>query len=106
MGSLERRLERLEACAEALEGYRTPRRVERYMHALAHALENFRRRSKGLEALPDLPYTEEDYEDDLKTLHEHIPAMRAEPGWQTEKARTFLDRWERNVNRRVERNQA
>ncbi len=97
--SLHKRLEALEARTQAQQGYTVPHRVERYFHIL----ENAHRRARGLEPLPDLEYTKEDYEDDLKTLHEHIPAMRADPGWQTEESRTFLDSWERNVQERTER---
>lgn len=96
--SLHKRLEALEAHTQAQQGYKVPRRVERYLHIF----ENANRRARGIEPLPDLPYTEEDYEDDLRTLHEHIPAMRANPGCQTEESRTFLDSWERNVQERTE----
>ena len=99
MGSLERRLEALEARTQAQQAYKVPRRVERSMHIL----ENAHRRARGIEPLPDLPYTKEDYEDDLKTLHEDIPAMRNNAGWQKEEARTFLDEWERNLREKLER---
>lgn len=71
----------------------TERAQERYFHAL----ENARRESRGLQAIPDVPYTEEDYHDDLDTLEHTIPVMRAEPGCQTGKATAFLDEWEREV---------
>ena len=97
--SLYKRLEALEAHIQTQQGYTVPRRVERYMHIL----ENAHRRARGLEPLPDLPYLKEDYEDDLRTLHEHIPAMRNSAGWQKEEARMFLDQWERNLREKLER---
>ncbi len=94
-----RRLETLEARTQAHQAYKTPRRVERYFHIL----ENAQRRARGLEPLPDLEYTEEDRQDDLTTLHEHIPAMRNNAGWQKEEARALLDEWERNLREKLER---
>ncbi len=101
MGSLEKRLEALEAHTQTQQGYKIPRRVERYFHAL----DNARREIDGLEPLPNLPYTKEDYEDDLRTLHEHIPAMRTSAGWQKEEARTLLDEWERSLREKLEKGQ-
>ena len=100
MGSLGRRLERLEALEARPKpgGHETPRDLERYFHAL----QNAEREQKGLEFLPGLPYTEEDYRDDLTT----IAAYRANLGWQTEEAQDVLDEWERDVNNQwTERNQ-
>ncbi len=102
MGSLERRLEALEACLSPPESRRRvhiPRSMERYWHAI----DNARRVQSGFNPLPDLPYTEEDYEDDLRTLHEHIPALRDSVGWQTEEARALLDEWERDLREQLER---
>ena len=99
MGSLERRLEALEAHTQTPQGYKIPRRVERCFHIL----ENRRRRLDGLEPLPDLPYTEEDYEDDLRTLEHTIPAMRNSAGWQKEKGVAFLDEWERDLREKLEK---
>ncbi len=97
MESLERRLRALEANSQQ-QGYKVPRRVERYMHIL----KNYHRRTRGLEPLPELPYTQEDYEDDLRTLHEHIPRLRASPGWQRVEARARLDSWEVIIRERME----
>ncbi len=95
MGSLERRLQRLEAdrvTGEPTDG--TPRHLER----LFKALENLRRAEAGLEPLP---YTEGDYADDLDMLENMIPAMRKEPGWQTEEAQETLDRWETDTSAQI-----
>lgn len=70
---------------------------ERYFHAF----ENGRRELQGLEPLPDLPYTEEDREEDRRFLEETIPEYRAGPGWQSEEARDVLDAWQRMIEERL-----
>lgn len=100
MGSLGWRIGRLEASLRRVASGVSARVWERYLHAHENAL----RQNEGLEPLPDLPYTEEDYEDDLKTLEETIPAYRNGSGWKTQEARAFLDEWERDVKERIERN--
>lgn len=102
MRSLERRLEALEARMTPPQKPRRffiPRSMERYWHAMDSA----RRVQSGFSPLPDLEYIEEDYEDDLRTLEEHIPAMRVDSGWQADEGQAFLDEWERDVRERVER---
>jgi hypothetical protein len=94
VGSLENRLARLEANAVGKAAKGTPRYLQRYFKDLA----NVRRAEAGLEPLP---YTEEDREDDRRCLLEVIPAYRASRGWQTEKARSFLDRWEQHVREKL-----
>lgn len=100
--SLHRRLKALEARAGESEASACGRGLtERSRERYFHAIENARREIRGLEALPDLPYTEEDYHDDLNTLEHSIPTMRAEPGWRGDRERSFLDEWEREVRERV-----
>ena len=94
--SLHRRLERLEARHQGPEepgGYTIPLHMERYFHAV----ENYRRELDGLELLPDLPHTEEDYHDALRT----IAAYRGEPSWQTGQAKALLDQWEQDLNHKL-----
>ena len=102
MGSIEKRLQALEDRADS----EVKRRVfiPRSMERLWHAQKNADRVRAGFPPLPNLEYTREDYEDDLKTLDEYIPKMRAEPGWQTEEGRAFLDQGERVTRERIERN--
>lgn len=100
--SLERRLEQLEEQFKARQhtnpsGGTSPREWELFFHA--H--ENARRELRGLEPLPDLPYTEEDRENDLDTLENTIPSYRASVGWQSEDAQARLDAWEANVRERL-----
>ncbi len=103
MGSMRRRLERLERRATPQQGpYSggTSRRVwERYFHA--H--ENARRGLHGLEPLPELPYTQEDREDDERTLEHTIPAYRSSRSGETDQMAAFLDSWEREIRERIER---
>jgi hypothetical protein len=47
--------------------------------------------------LEPFPYTLEDLEDDKDTLAVTVPAFRADPGWQTERAQATLDRWEQDA---------
>lgn len=96
--SLRRRLERLEERTPEAGGSEALRALERYLHAL----ENARREQAGLEILPDFPYTEEDYTDDMRT----IAAYRDSLGWQTEEASALLDQWERDAKERMEKNHA
>ena len=98
--SLHRRLERL----ETLSGGRAEpaqAKLSRAMERWLHAHENARRVIEGREPLPDLPYTDEDRENDRAFLQEGIPAYRAGPGWQTEEARAVLDYWEQSLRERL-----
>jgi hypothetical protein len=96
--SLHKRLERL----EAISGARAePPQMSRAMERLLHIQENARRELHGLEPLPDLPYTEEDREDDRRFLEETIPAYRESRGWQTEEARAVLDHWQQHTEERL-----
>ena len=99
---MRRRLERLEARGLRRTGQHADRSRtwERYFHA--H--ENARRDLAGLEPLPKLPYTREDYDDDLNTLNTTIPVYRDSGGWPSGASRAFLDNWEREASKRVERN--
>ncbi len=92
---MHRRLERLEARTPRQQGYQVPRHMERFFHAM----ESARRELEGLEPLPDLECTEEDYQDAMNT----IAAYRAEPGWQIGEAKAFLDQWEQETRERMER---
>jgi len=98
VGSLENRLERLEARTERASRGGTPRYLDRYFKAL----ENLRRKEAGLAKLP-LPYTKEDRSDDEDTLRVTIPTYRALPGWQTGEAAAFLDSWERDLEAKLYR---
>jgi hypothetical protein len=69
----------------------------RAMERFLHAQENARREIQGLEPLPDLPYTDEDRENDRELLEETLPAYRERPGWQSEEARAFLDYWQQSI---------
>jgi hypothetical protein len=71
------------------------------MERLLHALENGRREIEGREPLPELPYTEEERDDDRKFLQETIPAYQASPGWHSEEARAVLDAWEQRIEERL-----
>ncbi len=100
MGAIERRVEKLEARLTP----KTPRGMSaRSWEVYFHIYANARRELDGLEPLPDLPYTKEDYEDDLNTLETILPAYRAEPGWRSGEAKAFLDDWERNIEARLDR---
>jgi hypothetical protein len=96
--SLRDRLERLEVLASGkAEPPQTSRAMERYFHA--H--ENARREIEGREPLPDLPYTDEDREDDRRCLAEVIPAYRTSPGYQHGEGKDFLDQWEQETRERL-----
>jgi hypothetical protein len=100
MGSIEHRLGRLERLAESPHEEKrggSTRSMERFLHAL----ENARREIEGREPLPELPYTEEDRQDDEEFLRETLPFYRASLGWQTEEARHVLDIWERDTIERL-----
>lgn len=102
MGSIERRIEALEArFSEATQGVADNPRRARLFERYFRAHENARRELQGLEPLPDLPYTQEDYENDLDTLETTIPAYRNSLGWKTEEARVFLNWWERHIRERL-----
>jgi hypothetical protein len=98
--NLRTRLERLEALVAAQEEP-TQRSHERTWERYFHAHENARRRIEGREPLPELPYTEEDREDDRAFLEELIPAYRARPGWQSGEGKAVLDRWEQDTRERL-----
>lgn len=101
MGSLKSRLARLENRSVSERGPYGAGISERGWERYLHAHENARRWLRGLEPLPDLPYTQEDREDDQRTLEETIPAYRNGGGWNTEESRVFLDCWERNTRERL-----
>lgn len=104
MGSLENRLERLEAGRTRSEADLSKEALRRRsMERFYHASENARRERHGLEPLPDLPYTKEDRMDDEDTLENTIPAYRSEPGWQTGEAAAFLEHWERDLTEKLKR---
>ena len=92
--SLHKRLERLEVLAG---GTGEPPQRSRAMEQLLHAHEQARREIEGREPLPDLPYTDEDREDDRRCLEETIPAYRASPGYQSGEGKAFLDHWEQSI---------
>jgi hypothetical protein len=98
MGSLERRLERLERLTESPQADMSdsPRHLEAYFRAL----ENLEREEAGL---PPLPYTEEDRQDDEEFLRETLPFYRGSLGWQTEEAQHVLDIWERDTIERLQK---
>ena len=101
MGSIEHRLERLERLAESHHESRSG--STRYMERFLHALENARREIEGREPLPELPYTEEDRQDDTEFLRETLPAFRASLGWQTQEAQSVLDEWEKHTLQKLEK---
>jgi hypothetical protein len=98
--SLKARLQRLERLQGPAAHYAEQAR-SRAMERLLHALENARREMDRREPLPELPYTEEDREDDRRFLEETIPYYRERPGWQTEEARAVLDYWEEQALKRL-----
>ncbi len=101
MGSIERRLERLESRTTWKRGRHAASASQRAWERYFHAHENARRELDGLEPLSELPYTEEDREDDQRTLEQAIPAAREDPAWQTRDAKAFLDEWERDLRDRL-----
>jgi hypothetical protein len=100
MGSIERRLERLERLAES--PHEDKSESTRYMERFLHLLENAHREIEGREPLPDLPYTEEDRKDDEEFLRETLPTYRASPGWQTQEAQSVLDEWQKHTMHSLE----
>jgi hypothetical protein len=91
--SLRDRLEKLESRSAEREAPQRSRVMERYFHA--H--ENARREIEGREPLPELPYTDEDREDDRRCLEEIIPRYRSSPGYQSGDGKAFLDQWEQSI---------
>jgi len=71
------------------------------MERFLHLHENASREIAGLEPLPDLPYTQEDREDDRRSLEEVIPSYRASPGYQSGEGKYFLDEWEQATRERL-----
>jgi hypothetical protein len=92
--SLNKRLEKLEVI---VGGKAEPAKTSHAMERLLHLHENARREIEGREPLPELPYTEEDREDDRRCLEEIIPAYRASPGYQSGEGKAFLDHWEQSI---------
>jgi hypothetical protein len=72
--------------------------MTRFLHEIGQA----RRRLAGLVPEDDLPYTEEDRENDRRFLEETIPAYRAGPGWQTEETKDVLDYRQQQTLKRLE----
>jgi hypothetical protein len=103
--TLHKRLEKLEgqAAAQARAREAPQRSRERSWERYFHAHENVRREIEGCEPLPDLPYTEEDREDDRRFLEETIPAYRTLPGWRSGEGREILDHWEQHTRERLEK---
>lgn len=105
MGGLDRRIQRLELhfehapnSPETDEAARDRRRrVNKYFTLIAR----WRREQAGL-PVEDLPYTKEDYDDDIDTLERIIPRMREARGWQSGEAREFLDTWEDTTRKKLE----
>ncbi len=95
-----KRLEKLERLEE-LASDNTERMRSRAMERYLHAHENARLEIEGLEPLPELPYTEEDREDDRRFIEETIPVYRASLGWQTKGAQAVLDYWQRQTEERL-----
>jgi hypothetical protein len=98
MGSIDRRLERLERLAESR--HEDKGNSLRCLEAYFRALENLDREKVGL---PPLPYTEEDRQDDKEFLRETLPAYRASLGWQSEEAQHVLDIWERDIREKLQK---
>jgi hypothetical protein len=96
--SLDKRLERLEVL---LGGKDEPPPMSRSMERFLHLHENARREIHGLEPLPELPYTDEDREDDIRCLEETIPAYRTSPGYRHGEGKAFLDHWEQTTSERL-----
>jgi hypothetical protein len=96
--SLDKRIERLEALTG---GKGEPPKLPRAMERLLHLHENARREMHGLEPLPDLPYTDEDREDDRRLLQETISQYRMSPGYQSGEGKAFLDHWEQETKERL-----
>ncbi len=101
MGSIERRLERLESRTTWKRGRHAGSASQRAWERYFHAHENARRELHGLEPMPDLEYTEEDREDDRRCLLETIPAYRNSRSGGTEQMSAFLDSWERDLQERL-----
>ena len=77
MGSMRRRLELLESRTTSKRGHHGTGTSQRGWERYFHAHENARRELEGLKPLPELPYTEEDREEDERTLAHTIPAYLA-----------------------------
>ena len=101
MGSLEKRISELEARSVSKRGAYGAGMSQRGWERYFRTHENARRGLRGLEPLPDLPYTQEDREDDERTLEETIPAYRSSGGWETEESRAFREGWERDIRERL-----
>jgi hypothetical protein len=99
--SLDARIQKLEAREPLGNPGRgpSPREWQRYFFAA----ENAQRQRHGLEPLPELPYTQEDRENDLDTLENVLPAYRAAAGWEGEKAQETLNAWEQQLKERIHR---
>jgi hypothetical protein len=101
MGSIGRRLQRLEANRRAAEGgYEIPPYTLLY---LKH-VENARREMDGLEPVPHTAEEEElEAEHDRELLESDCYGLRDDPGWQSPEARAMLDHWERDAREDLER---
>lgn len=97
MGSIERRLDKLERLAKSR--HEDESRSPRYLEAYFRALENLQRKEAGL--LP-LPYTEEDRQDDVEFLRETLAAYRVSLEWQTQEAQRILNEWEKHTMHSLE----
>ncbi len=103
MGSVERRLERLEAARGAGEApYEVPMTTRLYLKAV----ERYRARERG----DDPPaYTQEElgalHEHDLETVSDGgaVGSMRASAGWKSPEGRELLDAWEEAARQRLVR---
>jgi hypothetical protein len=97
--SIESRLDNLErrSASRRADKGGIPRYVQRYLRELA----NIRRCEAGLEE--PLPYSLEDLEDDRRCLEEIIPTYRGNPGWQTEAAKSFLDKLEQHIRENLKK---
>ncbi len=108
--SLHRRLERLEdaprrvgAVASVTVGGGAPGAAAPAADGeVLHEIGQARRHLAGLVPEDDLPYTEEDRENDRRFLGETILAYRAGLGWQTEEAKAVLDYWQQQTLKRLE----
>jgi hypothetical protein len=100
--TLRDRLERLEVRARE-PGEAAPPKMSRAMERFLHLHEYASREIAGPEPLPDLPYTQEDREDDGRCLAEVIPQYRMSPGYQRGEGKAFLDHWEQETRETSER---
>ena len=104
MGSLERRLEKLEARAgkDAASRWEVPIETRVYLARVARC----QARAEGKE-LP--PYTHEEIEEMRRSDTESVEGrgvvgwLRESTGWQSLEAQQALDEWEQDARKRLER---